>query len=86
MPQRLMYHPDRDEVVGWTPNGNAVLFRSRRKGATRVSRLVSVGLNGGLPTEMALPTKRPFSPIATEASAAPRRDDGDGTALSAVRA
>jgi len=145
-----MYHPDRDEVVGWMPNGNAVLVRSRRKGVTRVSRLFSVGLNGGLPTELALPTayessyapggerlaymplspvfkawkryrggttspiwlvtlatgrvekvpartptisircgsarKCTFSPIATEASAARRRDDGDGTALGAVHA
>ncbi|HKW08838.1 MAG TPA: protease, partial [Gemmatimonadaceae bacterium] len=56
MPHRLTYHPERDEVVGWTPNGNSVVFRSRRKGVTRVSRLFTVGLNGGLPTEIALPT------------------------------
>lgn len=56
MPHRLTYHPERDEVVGWSPNGNAVVFRSRRKGVTRVSRLFSVGLTGGLPTEIALPT------------------------------
>jgi tricorn protease len=55
-PRRLTYHPDRDEVVGWTPNGDGVVFRSRRKGVTRVARLFSVGLKGGLPTEIPLPT------------------------------
>jgi len=56
LPRRLTYHPERDEVVGWTPNGNAVVFRSRRKGVTRVQRLFTVTLSGGLPTEIALPT------------------------------
>ena len=56
MARRLTYHPDRDEVVAWTPDGNAVVFRSRRKGVTRVARLFTVGLSGGLATEIALPT------------------------------
>jgi tricorn protease len=56
MARRLTFHPDRDEVVGWTPDGGAVVFRSRRKGVTRVQRLFTVGMSGGLPTEIALPT------------------------------
>ena len=30
-PRRLTWHPDSDDVVGWTPDGSGVIFRSRRE-------------------------------------------------------
>src|SRR5690348_11860285 len=30
VPKRITYHPDADRVVGWTPEGKRILFRSNR--------------------------------------------------------
>src|SRR5580658_8036346 len=30
VPKRVTYHPDADRVVGWTPDGSRILFRSNR--------------------------------------------------------
>jgi len=59
-PERLTWHPDigagtarlgaDDMVVGWTPDGREVVFRSRRESVVRAySRLYTVGLDGSLP-------------------------------------
>ena len=57
IPRRLTYHPDLDEVVGWTPDGKRILFRSARSSATAgVPTLYTVGLEGGFPEELPLPT------------------------------
>jgi tricorn protease len=57
VPRRLTYHPDTDEVVGWTPDGKRVLFRSGRASATvGLPTLYTVGLEGGFPEELPLPT------------------------------
>ena len=63
-PTRLTWHPDiapgaprlgpDDMVVGWTPDGREVVFRSRRDSFAPVfSRLFAVGLDGSLPRPLA---------------------------------
>jgi tricorn protease len=64
-PKQLTHHPTADEVVGWTPDGKSVLFRSNRNSYYRGSnRLFTVSVNGGLPAELPLPTAEEgsFSP------------------------
>jgi tricorn protease len=55
VPRRLTYHPSPDLPVGWTPDGKAVLFRSQRGSYARFTRLYTVPVEGGLPTELPLP-------------------------------
>lgn len=55
VPRRLTYHPGEDEVVGWTPDGKQVLFRSGRNSYSPVPRLFTVPAEGGFPTELPLP-------------------------------
>ena len=64
VPRRLTHHPSIDEVVGWTPDSKAVLFRSGRNSYSRFNRLFTVSLEGGLPVEVPLPTAEEgaFSP------------------------
>src|SRR5580704_6178635 len=54
-PRRLTYHPDADEVIGWTRDGQAVLFVSERNSYSRFSRLFTISLEGGFPAELPLP-------------------------------
>ena len=56
LPQRLTHHPSVDEVVGWTPDGKHILFRSTRNSYAGFNRLFTVSLDGGLPHELPLPT------------------------------
>ena len=64
VPHRLTHHPAVDEVVGWSPDGKSVLFRSTRNSYSRFNRLFTVSLEGGLPHELPLPTAEAgaFSP------------------------
>src|SRR5215813_12179458 len=55
VPKRLTHHPGVDEVIGWTPDGKQVLFRSGRSSYSRFNRLFTVSLDGGLPHELPLP-------------------------------
>ena len=55
VPKRLTHHPAIDEVVGWTPDGKSVLFRSARNSYSRFNRLFTVSIDGGLPSELPLP-------------------------------
>ncbi len=55
VPKRLTHHPAVDEVLGWTPDGKQVLFRSGRNSYSRFNRLFTVSLEGGLPHELPLP-------------------------------
>jgi len=55
VPRRLTYHPDPDEVIGWTPDGNQILFRSPRHSYSFFYQLFIVPIAGGFPTEMPLP-------------------------------
>jgi len=55
VPRRLTWHPGIDRVVGWTPDGKQVLFRSGRNSYSRFSRLFTLPVGGGFPTELPLP-------------------------------
>ncbi len=56
LPRRLTYHPGDDEVVGWTRDGQRVLFRwPRNSYSFGFRRLFTVPLTGGMPAEVPLP-------------------------------
>ena len=56
VPKRLTYHPGGDEVAGWTPDGKSVLFLSTRSSYYGFApKLFAVTLEGGFPSEYALP-------------------------------
>ncbi len=44
--KRVTYHPDYDEVVGWHPLQNKIIFRSRRHSYSRFSRLYLISPDG----------------------------------------
>jgi len=55
VPQRLTFHPERDVVQGWTPDGK-IIFKSMRTSYNRkYNKLFAVGLQGGFPEELPLP-------------------------------
>ena len=51
-PQRLTYHPAQDLVLDWFPDGNSILFRSRREYPSRADMLYKISLNGGMPEKL----------------------------------
>jgi tricorn protease len=54
-PKRLTYHPSRDFVQGWTPDGK-ILFRSSRESRpTQTNKFFTVSTQGGLPTAVDIP-------------------------------
>src|SRR6266481_3762074 len=55
VPKRITYHPDADRVVGWTPDGQRLLFRSGRDAYSRFTQLYTVSPEGGLPEALPLP-------------------------------
>ena len=55
IPKRVTYHPDADRVVGWTPDGKRILFRSNRDSQSRYTQLYTVPPEGGLPEALPLP-------------------------------
>lgn len=73
IPRRLTYHPGDDEAVGWTPDGKRVIFRSARSSFSPVPRLFTVGVEGGFPDELPLPTgvEASFSPDGTRLAYVP---------------
>ena len=48
-PKRLTWHPTADVVVGWTPDGKDILFRSGRESYADFDRLYIVSRQGGIP-------------------------------------
>ena len=80
VPRQLTYYPARgplsprsgsdNQVYGWTPDGNSVLFRSLRDadGAGVETALYRVDLDGGLPVKLPMPTAGAgdFSPDGTK--------------------
>ena len=77
VPKQLTYYPARgplaprwgydNQVYGWTPDGTKVLFRSLRDaGGALESAVYTVGLDGGLPVKLPMPTSgaADFSPDA----------------------
>jgi hypothetical protein len=55
VPKRVTCHPDPDRVVGWTPDGKRILFRSTRLSYSRFNQLYTVSTEGGLPEVLPLP-------------------------------
>ncbi len=65
VPKRLTWHPGADFVQGFTPDGKAVLFSSQRNSFTPAhTKLFTVPIEGGFPTELKLPNanRAVFSP------------------------
>jgi tricorn protease len=56
VPRRLTHHPAPDTVIGWTPDGRRILFSSERTNANGLPMLFTVGLDGGFPEALPLPT------------------------------
>ncbi len=56
VPKRLTWHPAADVVIGWTPDGQNILFNSRRDSATDPTKFFTVPAAGGFPTELPLPS------------------------------
>lgn len=55
-PKRLTYHLSADLVLGWTPDSENVLFRTRREYPMRGEQIYTVSINGG--NEKKLPVDR----------------------------
>jgi len=73
-PRRLTYHPEADEVMGWTPDGKSVVFRSTRHSYYHFSnKLFTVSVTGGPVTELPLPIAEQgaFSPDGTHLAYVP---------------
>jgi len=53
---RLTYNPTYDEVLGWHPTGNKILFQTRRAPGTGIptSRIYSISPDGGFPEPLIL--------------------------------
>ena len=87
LPSRLTHHPAPDEVVGWAPDGEHVLFRSHRKSYAYFDRLFEVSLRGGLPLELPLPMARfgSFSPDGKRLAYVPVDNDDQGLAWKRYR-
>jgi tricorn protease len=62
-PERLTYDPVGAEVMGWTPEGAGIIFRSRRD-SPFVRHLFVVSANGGTPTQLPVPQAE-FGSLAT---------------------
>ncbi|HTS02661.1 MAG TPA: peptidase S41, partial [Thermoanaerobaculia bacterium] len=65
VPKRLTWHPARDIVTGFTPDGRSVLFVSPRAVSNaRDMQLFSVGVDGGIETPLPIPAvaRAAFSP------------------------
>ena len=52
VPRRLTYHPARDRVLGWWPDGTRVLFRSNRAYPSRAEEIYTIGFDGGMPERL----------------------------------
>jgi tricorn protease len=53
-PRRLTFHPGADIAVGWTPDGQSVLFRSPRTSYSDPDHLFTIPVRGGFPTQLPL--------------------------------
>jgi tricorn protease len=65
VPRRLTYHPGSDAALGWTPDGKKILFRSLRASYYHIAdQLYTIPVEGGFPTQLALPIgeQASFSP------------------------
>ena len=77
IPKRLTYHPSWDVSLGFTPDGKNILFSSPRTTFTRrYSKLYTVSVEGGQPTELPVPTgfKGTYSPDGKYLAYVPNRE------------
>jgi tricorn protease len=55
-PRRLTYHPSPDTAIGWTPDGQSVVFLSNQSSAMITPKMFKMNINGeGLPSELPFP-------------------------------
>ena len=60
-PDRLTWHPGIDQVMGWTPDGNAVVFSSGKGRCTHGEvwrNFIQLGIDDAFPKSMPLPGSR----------------------------
>lgn len=55
-PRRLTWHPGPDVAVGWSPDGQSVLFHSTRSTPRDLEQLFTVPVSGGAPSMLPLPS------------------------------
>lgn len=88
-PRRLTTHPGTDVAIGWTPDGQRILFRSSRETFSRFEKLYTVPVAGGFPTEVPLPlgVQGAYSPDATQLAYVPtwNRRGGAGDTYIAIK-
>ncbi len=76
VPKRLTWHPSRDIVQGFTPDGKAVLFSSPREAFNnRHDQLYTVPVEGGVETKLPIPhaARAVFSPDGKTIAYTPNR-------------
>ncbi|MBS1708433.1 MAG: PD40 domain-containing protein [Armatimonadetes bacterium] len=55
VPKRLTAHPSPDIVSGWTPDGKSVVFTSQMNSNSDYTRMFTVPVTGGFPTQLPFP-------------------------------
>ncbi|MGP8033670.1 MAG: PDZ domain-containing protein [Steroidobacteraceae bacterium] len=81
-PRRLTFHPSRDEVDGWSPDGKRILFASPREVANnRSNQLYEIALSGGFEHKVmeAVALEASWSPDGTRLAYRPYRTAYEGT-------
>jgi hypothetical protein len=53
-PRRLTWHPGSDQVIGWTPDGRQIIFRTSAEEPHGEYELFAVGVTGGEPERLPL--------------------------------
>ncbi|MBV8820924.1 MAG: PD40 domain-containing protein, partial [Acidobacteriaceae bacterium] len=55
VPKRLTWHPAPDRVLGWTQDGQRILFSSPRTAYSRFTEMFTVSKDGGMEEKLPLP-------------------------------
>src|SRR5258708_20560935 len=87
VPKRLTWHPDADVVVGWTPEGKKILFKSAAETYADFTRLYTVAAEGGVPEALPMwragggscfPNPTPIAAVSNSEWQAARQKDHRG--------
>lgn len=75
-PKRLTYHPGPDIVRGFTPDGRILFNSNRNVFSNRHMQLFTVGMDGGMPTQLPIPHgfEACYSPDGSHIAYCPQRD------------
>lgn len=86
-PRRLTTHPANDVVLGWSPDGKRILFRSARETYSRFEKLFTVSVDGGFPAEIPLPmgVQGSYSADASQLAYVPRWNRSPAVAIKNYR-